>query len=63
VAVGSEEWATRVAASVRNAKILPARPVTDNGEPLEIREEPAMYAVYAAKRARQEFWRDRQTKS
>jgi len=62
VAVGSEEWVAGVAAGVHNAKILPARPVTDDGVPLAVHEEPAMYAVYAAKRARQEFWRDRQTK-
>lgn len=52
VAVGSEEWVTGLLPNVRNVRIEHA------DVPQAVAEEPGVYAAYAPKRSREDFWRE-----
>ena len=54
VAVGSEEWVTRLVPNVRNVRIERA------DVPQTVAEDPGVYTAYAPKRSREDFWRESQ---
>ena len=53
LAVGSDRWVAGLLPKVRNARVEPVEEVAG------LQEAPATYAIYAPKRDRADFWRQR----